>query len=143
MHNSIEDMLREVGMQETQCIGFPPSTVKQQLDLLRRDCLDILSGAASSPVVVVRCGTERKTVGLKDENLVGSSPEADISIDCTYVSRRHCRISRRGLDWLLEDTASRNGTYINGNRISAAFLKEGDAVQVGQASIVFFSNRTD
>ncbi len=48
------------------------------------------------------------------------------------VSRTHCRIERFGAVWRLSDADSRNGTFLNDEKISTAILKRGDQIRVGQ-----------
>jgi DNA-binding winged helix-turn-helix (wHTH) protein len=65
------------------------------------------------------------------ENILGRD-EADIQIESPTVSRRHARIRISGTEALLEDLVSKNGTFINGERVSTVVrLKDGDEVQVG------------
>ena len=64
--------------------------------------------------------TELGRWALRDPVVVGRSPECSISIRDIMLSRRHCRIERRGRDWIVTDLASKNGTFIedgiNGGR---------------------------
>ncbi len=65
------------------------------------------------------------------DNILGRD-EAGIQIDSPTVSRRHARIRISGTEAVLEDLASKNGTFVNGERVSTAVrLKDGDDVQVG------------
>src|SRR5690606_1467956 len=47
------------------------------------------------------------------------------------VSRRHARIEVRGGVVEIEDLGSTNGTFVNGERVERAVLKEGDRVLIG------------
>jgi len=62
---------------------------------------------------------------------VGRDEECEIVLDGETVSRRHCEIIRCGAIYVLQDT-SRNGTFINGERIHQAQLCDGDQIRVGQ-----------
>jgi DNA-binding winged helix-turn-helix (wHTH) protein len=65
------------------------------------------------------------------ENILGRD-EADIHIESPTVSRRHARIRISGTEAVLEDLGSKNGTFVNGGRVSTVVrLKDGDEVQVG------------
>ena len=65
------------------------------------------------------------------ENILGRD-EADIQIDSPTVSRRHARIRIAGTEAVIEDLGSKNGTLVNGERVSTVVrLKDGDQVQVG------------
>ncbi|MGH9837509.1 MAG: FHA domain-containing protein [Blastocatellia bacterium] len=63
--------------------------------------------------------------------LIGRDEECHVVLDGDTVSRRHCEILRWGVSYVLQD-ASRNGTFLNGNRIQQAQLKDGDQIRVGQ-----------
>lgn len=53
--------------------------------------------------------------------------------DDHYASTVHARIFRRGNDLFVDDLESRNGTFVNGKRItSTTRLRRGDRVQFGQ-----------
>lgn len=59
----------------------------------------------------------------------------DILLEDGEVSRRHaaCRASGEGL--AIEDLGSRNGTFVNGERVEGArALADGDIVQIGKTS---------
>lgn len=47
------------------------------------------------------------------------------------VSRKHARILVRGGGLFIEDLGSTNGTFVNGEKIARAQLKEGDRVLIG------------
>ncbi|MBQ7272192.1 MAG: FHA domain-containing protein [Bacteroidales bacterium] len=49
---------------------------------------------------------------------------------CPYVSGNHGKILKSGADWLIEDSGSTNGTYVNGARIQRQALKKGDRVRI-------------
>lgn len=68
----------------------------------------------------------------KDEWIIGRSSECDIVIDQPEISNRHCRLARTADGLLLEDLRSRNGTFVNGARItSARLVTPSDQVTLG------------
>jgi DNA-binding winged helix-turn-helix (wHTH) protein len=80
----------------------------------------------------------RELVLMNGANLVGRDPEAAIPIDARGVSRHHARILVTGGDATIEDLGSKNGTYVNGRRITApARLSEGDEIGLGAATVTF------
>jgi DNA-binding winged helix-turn-helix (wHTH) protein len=71
------------------------------------------------------------------ENLVGREPTATVLIDHSSVSRRHARLSVKGTDVVVEDLGSRNGTFVNGQRVDAPLkLRDGDVIGLGPVTIV-------
>ena len=75
----------------------------------------------------------------KDEFVIGRIEGNDLVIAEPSVSRRHARLLRQGEQVLLEDLGSSNGTFVNGQRLSAPFpLKSGDIFTLGQATRLKF-----
>jgi len=67
-------------------------------------------------------------------NIIGRTPDADISIDRTAVSRCHARIVVQGTTATIEDLGSKNGTYLNGKRLEQpALLTTGDEIWIGRS----------
>ncbi len=61
---------------------------------------------------------------------IGRDEDCEIILDGDTVSRRHCEIIRCGAAYILRDS-SRNGTYVNGERVRQAQLQDGDQVRIG------------
>lgn len=76
------------------------------------------------------------------ENVIGRDPGAAISIDAPIVSRRHARIVVNGGGAMLEDLGSKNGTFIDGTRITAPTpLHDGSQIRVGDFQLSFRESR--
>jgi pSer/pThr/pTyr-binding forkhead associated (FHA) protein len=72
-----------------------------------------------------------------DVTRAGRHPDSDIFLDDITVSRRHAEFVRQGSGYVLRDTGSLNGTYVNRERIEEAVLVTGDEVQIGKFKLVF------
>jgi hypothetical protein len=74
-------------------------------------------------------------------NTVGRMPDNDVVLQGPYVSRRHCAIlvhSSNGCE--LYDIASKNGTYLNGRRLSGPTqLVSGDEIRMCDRQLIFMS----
>ena len=70
---------------------------------------------------------------------VGRSPESSIFLDDVTVSRKHAAISRVQGEWLISDSGSLNGTYVNKSRVDSASLKNGDELQIGKYKFSFIT----
>src|SRR5215831_14907693 len=70
-------------------------------------------------------------LGLQPEIVVGRSSDLDMVLVEDMVSRRHARIACTDTQIIIEDLGSTNGTFVNGEKISRATLKEGDRVLIG------------
>ncbi|OGV43794.1 MAG: hypothetical protein A2X46_08880 [Lentisphaerae bacterium GWF2_57_35] len=73
---------------------------------------------------------------------IGRSPDADVVILDEKASRIHCGIRLWDGDFYIKDLKSRNGTYVNGERVELAKLKAGDRIQVGSMAFSFDQNGT-
>jgi HD-GYP domain-containing protein (c-di-GMP phosphodiesterase class II) len=70
---------------------------------------------------------------------IGRDPGNQIAIPDDQISRFHLRIKRRGRLLIVEDLDSRNGTFLNGDRIVNAVVRTGDKILIGSTEIVVFS----
>lgn len=98
--------------------------------------LDLLPGplGARDRVLLLRLdGTQAGAVcSLGEETLLlGRHPSNAISVDDPGVSRVHAAVYQRDGRHVAEDRDSRNGTFINGNRIRSGPLNDGDTLQLG------------
>lgn len=68
----------------------------------------------------------------KDKFLIGRAKECALRAGSEAISRRHCAIIRREKGWMVRDLGSRNGTHVNGEKITQEVpLKDGDELRVG------------
>src|SRR5579862_9321236 len=63
--------------------------------------------------------------------VVGRSSDLDMVLVEDMVSRKHARIAMQNDQIWIEDLGSTNGTFVNGEKIKRARLKEGDRVLIG------------
>ena len=71
---------------------------------------------------------------VQGPNIIGRTNDADICIDRTEVSRCHARIMVSGNTATLEDLGSKNGTFVNGERLkNATPLSNGDEIWIGRS----------
>jgi hypothetical protein len=63
--------------------------------------------------------------------LIGRSSDLDMVLVEDMVSRKHARIAMQTDQIWIEDLGSTNGTFVNGEKIKRARLKEGDRVLIG------------
>jgi ABC transport system ATP-binding/permease protein len=67
---------------------------------------------------------------------MGRSPGAEFIVDASMVSRLHCRLTAGATELQVVDLESTNGTFVNGQRVTQASLKEGDTLGVGRVDLV-------
>ncbi|MFH0964536.1 MAG: FHA domain-containing protein [Planctomycetota bacterium] len=74
--------------------------------------------------------------------IIGRIPETcDIVCDNTAVSREHAKVYPIGGRVVLVDLKSKNGTYVNGMRITQHELSDGDVISLGKKKPTIFEYR--
>ncbi len=72
------------------------------------------------------------------ETSIGRSNSCDIVLEFDTVSRFHAVLTKQKKGWVITDTLSRSGTYINGKKIKEpTVIKNGDILTLGRASLDF------
>lgn len=62
---------------------------------------------------------------------IGRGPDNDLIFPDREISRHHCRIRQEGRNYTLEDLRSKNGTFVNGQRLTGPHvLLDGDEIQI-------------
>jgi predicted component of type VI protein secretion system len=79
---------------------------------------------------------EGKEIGISSEKfLIGRSESCQLRPKSESVSRKHCILVLRDNRVLIQDLKSRNGTYVNDNRLpsdKAKVLRAGDQLRIGK-----------
>ena len=68
---------------------------------------------------------------------IGRAPDNDIVLDDHLASRYHAEIIDRGIQWILRDLGSKNGTRVNEQPVTETQLRRGDRVQIGRTVFQF------
>ena len=97
------------------------------------------------PILRVLNGAlEGQDLEFDGEVSLGKEKGCDVQITDPGVSRRHAKISPRGPGFVIEDTGSANGTFVNFARKragDAAPIKHGDVLFIGRTVAKFFMER--
>jgi hypothetical protein len=75
---------------------------------------------------------------VDDVYMIGRDADSQVPINDSSVSSRHARIVRNEGGYVIEDAESRNGTYVNGERINGSQrLTDADVVRLGKIVLTF------
>lgn len=98
---------------------------------------------AGHPFVVYRDGgDEQRVLSLTERTrrVVGRGEDAEIDLGFdSEVSRAHAELEPVGSDWaLVDDGLSRNGSFVNGERVVARRrLRDGDVLRLGRTEMLY------
>jgi len=94
-------------------------------------------GRIIAPQRIDLVGAELPEYSLRWEELpvtVGRDPDVELRLPDPYVSHYHCKIDQVDGTVLVRDLGSRNGTFINGVRVTESHLMPGDRLTVGRTN---------
>jgi predicted component of type VI protein secretion system len=115
-----------------------PAELRDRVEAERRGTpfLVFRDGEGRQRIVELPSSAERMTVGRRSSN--------DVALPWdTEVSRVHAELERIGEDWTLaDDGLSRNGSFVNGARLSGRRrLKDGDTLRFGGTTVAYCAAR--
>ncbi len=93
--------------------------------------------ASNGGAVLVDASGNSFPIQPAKDTTIGRATDNDIVLADSSVSRHHAAIESRSGSFQLRDLGSQNGTFVRGERVSEAPLKNGDPVRVGDASFTF------
>jgi hypothetical protein len=94
--------------------------------------------------LLVHSGELPHLVELRGELVVGRDRTAGLRLGEQSVSRCHARLALLDDEVSIVDLSSRNGTFVNGDRVSMAMLATGDRIRFGtklEAELVWLDNQ--
>jgi len=117
-----------------QAHSASPQELRERIEAERRGrpFLVLRDDDRAQRIVALDTGGERLSIGR------GLSNDVSLPWD-TEVSRLHAELESIAGEWTVSDDGlSRNGTYVNGQRVSGRHrLRDGDVIRVGQTSIAY------
>ncbi|MFQ5636880.1 MAG: SpoIIE family protein phosphatase [bacterium] len=72
---------------------------------------------------------------------IGRGPENDIVLDDDSVSRKHAEICYQESGFVINDNASKNGSFLNDNLFRSRRLQDLDCIQLGNVVIHFYDEK--
>ena len=118
---------------DTQTTGALPELTERE----RRRAVADVPGASAGPCLALEHRGEVVHLALKAITRIGRGISCDVTVEDPAVSRRHALVVERDGGHVVLDDRSRNGTFLNGERITEAVLRDGDVIGVGPVPIRF------
>jgi hypothetical protein len=86
----------------------------------------------------LRRQADGKTIPVPSRMLAGRSPSSSLRLESPAASSEHASLTWNGETWELRDLASRNGTYLDGDR-----LEPGRALETKRGARIMFGDRAE
>ncbi|MGA2469600.1 MAG: DUF3662 and FHA domain-containing protein [Solirubrobacteraceae bacterium] len=94
-------------------------------------------GTAAHGRAFLTVGGTRAAIGPHGA-VIGRSPDADIVLASSDVSRRHAEIVPDAAGWVLVDLGSTNGVRLNDRPVGVpTLLSDGDVIEIASAELIF------
>jgi two-component system, NtrC family, response regulator HydG len=79
----------------------------------------------------------------KKETVIGRDSSAQLSVQDSSLSRRHCKISKEGINFKVADLESLNGTFVDRIPIKEKLLQHGNEIEIGHSIFLFLTEEDD
>lgn len=87
---------------------------------------------ATRLVIVEPAELRGRAFALVPELTIGRAASCSVTLDDTFASQQHARVSTQAGQYVVEDLGSTNGTYLNRQRVAAPVaVSTGDRIQIG------------
>lgn len=92
-------------------------------------------------LVVLRGKNKGKRIRIEEYPFIlgRDAKKCHYVVEDNEISRKHLRIKKRGSIYIAEDLDSRNGSYINGDKILNTTLTNGDNILLGTTELQFLA----
>jgi hypothetical protein len=138
----LENWLAEVSFRHGVIMLAPPRVVVEPDQAVGRRDVNVEAGFSTSPATTATGqGQGARLIPLSErgevivlsgaEATVGRASSNDIVFTAADVSRQHALLSHDGNALQIEDLDSRNGTWVNGARITNHRARSGDEIAFG------------
>lgn len=93
------------------------------------------------PSITITSEPFKNTKAVFDEDMgqliIGRDTSCQLSLDSNVVSRQHAALTLKWGGFVIKDLESKNGTFVNGERIEEKSIKDGDEIVFGTIKSIF------
>jgi len=142
-HDSQTDLTSTIHLSQLRPV--PDSThvesILEKLSPEERSIIAELSPSKAMLIGVTGPGKGFRFLLDSEETTIGREIGTDISLDDVTVSRKHANITNSNGTFVMKDSKSLNGTYVNAISVESQELNHGDEIQIGKFRFVFFTGK--
>lgn len=123
-------------------LGMTMIDTDSDLDLtIDQEILPMVIHETNLPRLVVFTSDRTWEVPLEnvDTLTLGRADDNQVVIESSKVSRHHAHLLRKGNIFVLRDLGSTNGTWLQDRQIDEVILRDGEALRLGNAQVVYKS----
>ena len=113
-------------------ISPPPPPAEEETKLFQ------LAPSIVASLIVTKGADLGARFEIERSSLIGRDPNlCDLVLHDESVSRQHTRVRQEGESFFIYDLASVNGTFVNGELVTRAPLRDGDRISMGSTELEF------
>jgi len=123
--------------------GGTVTTMAKRVEPPRRASAAVLCRVLTSdrpteaPVRFVLAGIDRVLLGRGEQTRIDrQGRDLVLCFADSRMSASHATLTRSGRRWLLEDAGSKNGTALDGARVSRVLIRDGQIIEVGHTFLI-------
>jgi hypothetical protein len=128
-------------MQIAQQAAIPE--VKRQAMKTQAFVMDATGGPGSHQLcgwIIPLQGPQRgELFTLTPKTTIGTDPKCTVVLNDKFMSSKHAEVAAENGVWVLRDSGSTNGTYVNNRRVDRHELVDNDFIKFGSAMLKFKS----
>lgn len=113
-------------------------TVEVETRATRGAVAPATTSAANASNPMIQIGKDRYIL-TGPTTVIGRGSDCDITIDDAGISRHHLELQITPNGVIATDLGSTNGTYVEGHRVPAATLVDGNTITIGRTHIMFWT----
>ncbi len=103
----------------------------------KRSTPAVVTAGKAGTLIILSGSSASKSFPLVDGMTIGRGSTCQVRLSDSTVSRQHARLRLSGGHWYIQDIGSKTGILVNGNRVQAAGLNNGDRIRLGTVDLEF------
>ncbi len=90
-----------------------------------------------SKLLLVEGPDRGELFSIQNDTSIGRSRSCAVRLLGRHISRVHAKVEKKGEDFFVSDAESRNGIFVNGEKVTEHKLQRDDELEVGEFILVF------